>query len=182
MTSTVNVRAILTFVIAIIVALWLGVSIVTEQTGTILKVGGASLLLLCAILGKRMWLLMFFFMALDIPLLRGFSTAQLGMGLFLGFGTLMFFMHRLPVRFVFGELEFWRLAVALCVMSAHHVESWRSRGELAARQVPCNRPLVVRVGRRTIPASRAPFDRMPFHQTSDAPDGAQNVATCSART
>ncbi|MCB1133940.1 MAG: hypothetical protein KDN05_22670, partial [Verrucomicrobiae bacterium] len=119
MTSTVNVRAILTFVIAIIVALWLGVSIVTEQTGTILKVGGASLLLLCAILGKRMWLLMFFFMALDIPLLRGFSTAQLGMGLFLGFGTLMFFMHRLPVRFVFGELEFWRLAVALCVLQVY---------------------------------------------------------------
>jgi hypothetical protein len=119
MTQGLNIRAIAVFVIAIILAIWLGVSIVTDQIDTLIKFGGVGLLLVSALLGRRIWLLMMLFSALNFPLIRGFNTTQLGYALFVGFSVLMILTRRLPARFILGELEWWMLLMALCIVQVY---------------------------------------------------------------
>jgi hypothetical protein len=112
-------RTIIIFIIGISLALWMGVNIVINQVDTMLKIGGIGLLIISAFLGTRIWLLMIAFTALSIPLIRGFTTAELGQAIFLVFGILMLLMRRLPVRFNLGELEIWRIAVGLCIVQVY---------------------------------------------------------------
>ncbi|MCW1923521.1 hypothetical protein OKA05_13230 [Luteolibacter arcticus] len=119
MVESRSIQGILIVIVVAVLAAWLGVAIVTNQTQTLLKVGGVSLLALCILLGRRIWLLMIFFTALNFPLIRGFNTAELGQGLFFGFSLLLFAIRKLPVRPKWGELEWWMLLVALCVVQAY---------------------------------------------------------------
>lgn len=115
-------RAIFTaFVIFVVIvgSIWLGMGVATDQMETLLKVGGAALLLTCILLGQRIWLLYIFFAAMHIPLMRGFSTVELGQALLVGFSVLMFMMRRLKMHIVFGELDFWRLLSALVVFQVY---------------------------------------------------------------
>jgi hypothetical protein len=114
-----SIQGVLIVIVVALLAAWLGVTIVTEQTMTLLKVGGASLLAICLLLGRRIWLLMIFFSALSIPMIRGFSTVELGQALFIGFSLLMFAIRRLRVKANFGELEFWMLMIALTVAQVY---------------------------------------------------------------
>ncbi len=102
-----------------VLAAWLGVAIVTEQMQTLLKVAGVSLLTICLLLGRRIWLLMIFFTTLEFPLIRGFTTVELGQGLFLAFSLLMISVRQLRLKRNFGELEFWILMIALLVVQAY---------------------------------------------------------------
>jgi hypothetical protein len=113
------IRAVIIFVIGSITALFLGIGIATDQAQTIFKFAAGATLLFCALLGHRIWLLMMVLGALNIPLIRGFSTPQLGQVLFVGFGILLLLMRRLPVRFKMGEIEWWRLAVGLCIIQVY---------------------------------------------------------------
>jgi hypothetical protein len=119
MTQGLNIRAIAVFVIAIILAIWLGVSIVTDQMETLLKFAGVGLLLLCVFLGRRIWLLVVFLSAINVPLVRGYGTAELGQCILIGFGVLLLLMRRLPTRFIMGELEWWRLILAACIIQVY---------------------------------------------------------------
>ena len=119
MDSSSSIRSIFVFTIGIFTAIWLGVSLVTDQFDTLLKFSAAGLLLFCALLGRRIWLLMIAFSSMGIPLIRGFSTHELGQVLFLSFGILMLLMRRLPIRFTMGEVEWWRLAVALIIVQVY---------------------------------------------------------------
>jgi hypothetical protein len=114
-----SIQGVLIVIVVALLAAWLGVTIVTEQTMTLLKVGGASLLAMCLLLGRRIWLLMIFFSALSIPMIRGFSTVELGQALFIGFSLMMFALRRLRVKASFGELEFWMLLIALMVVQVY---------------------------------------------------------------
>jgi hypothetical protein len=119
MSSGNTIRAIIIFVSGMLLALFLGIGIVTDQTMTLIKfivVGG---LLFCAMLGHRIWLLLLFMSAMNIPLIRGFSTIQLGQMLFLGFGLLLLLMRRLPTNFRMGETEWWRLLIGICVVQVY---------------------------------------------------------------
>ena len=113
------IRAVIIFVIGSSLALILGIGIVTDQTQTLLKFAAVGTLLFCAMLGHRIWLLMVVLSAFSFPLFRGFSTQQLGQVLFVGFGMLLLLMRRLPIRFQFGELEWWRLLVGLCIVQVY---------------------------------------------------------------
>jgi hypothetical protein len=119
MSQSNSIRNGLVIVFAFVVAIWLGITVVTDQTETILQIAVAILLLTCVFLGRRIWLLLILFTALNVPLLRGFGTTELGQALFVGFTVLMTLMRRHPFKFRFGEKEFWVFLLAACVLQAY---------------------------------------------------------------
>jgi hypothetical protein len=114
-----SIQGVLIVIVVTLLAAWLGVAIVTEQTVTLLKVGGVSLLAVCLLLGRRIWLLSILFAALNVPLIRGFGTTELGQGLFIAFSTAIFMLRRLPLKLSFGELEVWMLLLAACIIQVY---------------------------------------------------------------
>lgn len=119
MNSSLSIKAILLFIAATALALWLGVSLATNQFETVLKVAAGMGFVVCILLGRKIWLLMILLTAMNIPLIRGISTIDVGQALFIGFSTLLFLMRRLPLQFKFGELELWMLLVAACVVQVY---------------------------------------------------------------
>ncbi|MEO8614352.1 MAG: hypothetical protein ABI600_04365 [Luteolibacter sp.] len=119
MDNSSAIRGFVVIVSAIALALWLGVSIVTNQSETLLYSAGGGMLLICAFLGRKIWLLLVFFSALSFPLMRGFGTSEVGQALFIGFSLVMFLMRRLPMKIKFGELECWMLLIAACVLQIY---------------------------------------------------------------
>ncbi len=119
MDSSKSISGIIVMVCAVIMALWLGVSLVTSQTETVAYIGAASLLITCIFLGRKIWLLFVLFTALGIPLIRGISTIELGQALFIGFTIVIFLMRRLPTKFTFGEKEFWVLLITASVAQVY---------------------------------------------------------------
>jgi hypothetical protein len=119
MLNTRSIQGIAALVIGTFIAIWLGMAIVTNQTETLLKFAGAGMFLVCVFLGRRIWLLLLFFMALNVPLIRGFGTVELGQALFLGFTFVIFLLRRQPLNFKFGELEVWMLLLAACIVQVY---------------------------------------------------------------
>jgi len=114
-----SIRGIAVFTLAASLAIWLGISIVTDQTETILQVAGVIMLLTCILLGRKIWLLLIFFTALNVPLIRGFGTTEFGQVLFIGFTFLIVLLRRQPFKLKFGELEIWMLLLAACVAQVY---------------------------------------------------------------
>jgi len=119
MSQANSIRNGLVILVAFVVAIWLGISIVTEQTETILKMGAAALFLTCIFLGRKIWLLFIFFNALALPLIRGFSTAELGQVILVGFTFAIILMRMQPLNFKFTELEFWSLMMVAMIAQAY---------------------------------------------------------------
>lgn len=119
MINSQAVKGTVIVVIAAMMALWLGVSVVTNQTETVLQFAGAGLLLTCIFLGRRIWLLLIFFTALNVPLIRGFGTTELGQVLFIGFTLIITLMRRQPFKFRFGEKEVWMFLTAACIIQVY---------------------------------------------------------------
>jgi hypothetical protein len=116
MSQANSIRNGIVVVVAFVVAIWLGITIVTEQTDTILRIAAAALLITCVFLGRKIWLLLILFTALNVPLIRGFGTTEIGQALFIGFTVIMTLMRRQPFKISFGEKEIWMLLVAGCVL------------------------------------------------------------------
>ena len=119
MVETRSIQSVLIVIIVVFVAAWLGVAVVTNQTETLLKVVAAAGFIICVFLGRRIWLLMVFLVAMNVPLIRGISTVDIGQAVFLGFSGMIFLMRRLPLQFKFGELEFWMILVAFTVVQVY---------------------------------------------------------------
>ena len=119
MINTQAIKGTVIVIVAAIMALWLGVSVVTNQTETVLQFAGAGLLLTCIFLGRRIWLLLILFSALNVPLIRGFGTTELGQVLFIGFTLIITLMRRQPYKFRFGEKEVWMLLTAACILQVY---------------------------------------------------------------
>lgn len=119
MSNSNSIRAAIVVIIAFALAIWLGVSIVTNQSETVLQIAGSALLIACIFLGRKIWLLLIFFAALDVTLIRGFSTTELGQFLFVGFTIAMTLMRRQPYRLSLGEKEIWMLLLAACIVQVY---------------------------------------------------------------
>jgi hypothetical protein len=119
MDKSSSAKNIIILLIAFVVAIWLGTTIVTEQLDTIFKIVAAALLLTCIFLGRKIWLLLILFTALNVPIIRGFGTTELGQILFIGFTVLITLMRRQPYRFSFGEKEVWMLLLAACILQVY---------------------------------------------------------------
>jgi hypothetical protein len=114
-------QSIIAFTIGVFIAIWLGLSIVTEQTETIIKIIFAILFLVCFVLGRRIWLLIPFSASLAIGLrIPGQPDALLLAQIaFIAFSILQFLMRKLTWRFEFSELEFWMLMLTLMVAQVY---------------------------------------------------------------
>jgi hypothetical protein len=121
MFNTRTLQGIIVLVIGVFLAIWLGLSIATNQVETIIKVIAALVLIGCLFLGRRIWLLIPFAAALNIGLrLPGNPDSLLVSHLLvLGFSTLLLLMRKLPYRLVWTELEFWVLILTLFVAQVY---------------------------------------------------------------
>jgi hypothetical protein len=119
MNASASIRNIIIVVGALALSIWLGISIVTDQTETIINGAGVALLITCIFLGRRIWLLLIFFSALNVPVIRGFGTTEIGQMLFIGFTVIITLMRRQPFKFNFGEKELWMLVFAGCVLQVY---------------------------------------------------------------
>lgn len=114
-----SIQSILTLVFATILAIWLGIALVTNQIETLIKVGGAAIIILCVLLGTRIWVLVPILGTLGVGIIRGFTTAELGQSLFICFSLMLFLMRRLPFRLSIRETDVWALLVALLVVQVY---------------------------------------------------------------
>jgi hypothetical protein len=119
MDKSSSIRGAIVIVISIIVAIWLGVNIVTDQTLAVLYILGSSLFLTCVFLGRKIWLLYVLFSTLNFQLIRGLGTVEVGQVLFIGFTFVIFLMRRQPLQIKFGELEILMLLLACCVIQVY---------------------------------------------------------------
>jgi hypothetical protein len=121
MSTSRSLPAIFIFIGILIFALWLGVSIVTDQIETLMFVFAGGTLITCAILGRRIWLILPFAGVLNLTLtIPGKpNTLLLAQALFVGFCALLFLMRRLPFRIQFTELEFWMLLLTITIGQAY---------------------------------------------------------------
>lgn len=121
MTNSKSLQGIAVLVLALIAAIWLGLSIVTNQTETILQIIGVILLIACFAMGKRIWLLIPFTAALSLSLrLPGQpDSLLLGQVLVIAFTLILFLMRKLDYRFQWTELEFWILILTGFVVQVY---------------------------------------------------------------
>lgn len=116
-----KIKAIVIAVIVGIVALWLGLNAATAQLETVLWVTGGSTLLVCAILGKRIWMIIPFASALNLTLMIPGQPSMLllAQALFCAFCTILFLSRKLPVYLKITELDIWVFILVLCVVQAY---------------------------------------------------------------
>lgn len=116
-----KIKAALIFILALFGAVWLGISIVTDQTETILKVVTAMVFIACLLMGRRIWLLIPFLGTMDLGLrIPGQpSTLMIAQFLVLAFCTALFLIRRLPYRIRLTELEFLALILSVFVAQAY---------------------------------------------------------------
>lgn len=105
----------------IIFSLWLGVNVVTDQLETLIKITAGVTLLVCVLLGKRIWMIIPLLGSLNLSLaLPGKPTTLLvGQGLFIAFGGLLIMTRRVKFQLKFTELGFWTLILTLCVVQTY---------------------------------------------------------------
>jgi hypothetical protein len=117
MVNSRSIQVILVLIVGTFLAVWLGLSIVTNQIETILQVVAAAVLIGCLFLSKRIWLLVPFMAAVNIGLrIPGSPTSLLlAQALVLGFSTLLFLMRKLPFRLAWTELETWILVLTIFI-------------------------------------------------------------------
>jgi hypothetical protein len=121
MTASRSILSAIIYAVILFLAIWLGVSIATDQTETLIYVLGATVLIVCILLGSRIWMILPLAMALNITLkIPGqpttFLLAQL---LFCGFCLMMFLIRRLPLKLKWTELDFWTLLISLCILQVY---------------------------------------------------------------
>lgn len=116
-----KIKALIVAILAIFVALYLGITAATAQFETIAWVLGTLILSLCLFLGRKIWLIIPFVASLELTLMvPGRPTiVLLGQVLFVGFAILLLLMRKLPFRLVISELEFWTLLLVLCVVQVY---------------------------------------------------------------
>lgn len=117
MNNSRSIVSFLIFPVILFLAIWLGVSIATEQTQTLAYIVGGTVLVSCILLGSRIWMIIPLAIALNITLrIPGQPTTLiLAELLFCGFCLLMFLIRKLPLKIKFTELDFWTLLLILCV-------------------------------------------------------------------
>lgn len=121
MTDSRNITTIFISSIVILFAVWLGVSLVTDQLQTLIYASSLGTLLICLLLGRKIWLILPFAGALNLSLMIPGqpNTLMIAQALFIGFCGLQFLMRRLPFRIQITELEVWIILVTLCVVQAY---------------------------------------------------------------
>ena len=121
MLNSRTIQGIFVLAIGVILSIWLGLSIVTNQTETIVQVIAVLVLIGCLFLERKIWLLIPFAAALSITLrIPGQpDSLLLAQILLLGFSSLMLLMRKLPLRVEWTELEFWVFLLVLLIAQVY---------------------------------------------------------------
>ncbi len=121
MTDSRSLFGIFIFTGILLFAVWLGISIVTDQIETLMYVVAGGTLITCALLGRKIWLIIPFMASLDLSLMIPGqpTTLLLAQLLFLGFCTLLFLSRKLPFKIQITELEIWSILLTLCVIQVY---------------------------------------------------------------
>lgn len=116
-----RIKVILVFVIALIAALYLGITSATAQLKTVIWVVGGISLITCILLGNRIWMIIPFLGTLNLTFAipGNPNTMLIAQVVFLGFGVLLFLMRKLNFQLAFSELSFWNLLLSLCLLQAY---------------------------------------------------------------
>jgi hypothetical protein len=119
--DSTKIKAIVVAILAIFGALYLGITAATAQFETIAWVIGGTTFAACLLLGRKIWLLIPFLVAIDLNLrIPGQpSTLLIAQFLVLGFSMILLLMRRLPFRLRFTELEWWGVLLALFVVQVY---------------------------------------------------------------
>ena len=119
--DSTKLKAIIVAALATFAALYLGITAATAQFETVAWVLGGTTLVVCLLLGRRIWLLIPFLGAVNLSLLIPGrpDTLLLAQALVLGFSILLLLMRRLPYRLAWTELEVWCLILALFVVQVY---------------------------------------------------------------
>lgn len=110
---------ILVGLVVVMGSIWLGIGVATDQFKTILIAAITIGALVCLMLGQRVWILILMFNALNVPLIRGFYTQELGQFILIGMSVILFLMHRLKADWKLTEMDFWRFMVALMILQVY---------------------------------------------------------------
>jgi len=116
-----KLKLLIILVVAVIAAVYLGIAAATAQFEVIAWVVGSATMIVCILLGPRIWLLIPFLGSMKLTLMiPGQPTTMIvAQALFVGFATLMFLSRKLPFRFKFTELEFWIFLLTLMVVQVY---------------------------------------------------------------
>ena len=116
-----SIQGLIVLAAGTFLAIWLGLSIVTNQIETILQMVLAAALIGCISLGRRIWLLIPFMAAVNIGLrIPGQPTSLLlGQIMVLGFSGILFLMRKLPFKLAWTDLELWVLVITACVFQVY---------------------------------------------------------------
>jgi hypothetical protein len=112
-----KIKVILITFIAMVIALYLGISSATAQLETIVWMVGTSVLLVCLMLGRNIWMLVPLLGALGLTFrVPGLPTSiLLAHALLIGFTIMLFLMRKLPYQLRISELEIWAVILLLFV-------------------------------------------------------------------
>jgi hypothetical protein len=121
MSDSRSLTGIFVFIGILLFGLWLGVSIVTDQIETLIYIIGGATLITCALLGRKIWLILPFASAINLTLMIPGTpdTLLLAQIMFIGFCLLQFLIRRLNFQLKFTELEYWMLILTLCVAQVY---------------------------------------------------------------
>ena len=116
-----SIQGIVILIAGTFLAVWLGLSIATNQLETIIQVIATLVLIGCLFLGRRIWSLIPFLGSLQLTLMiPGTPTTMLvGQVLVIGFTILLILTRRIPLQLRFSELEWWLLLFILCVVQVY---------------------------------------------------------------
>lgn len=116
-----KLKLIIVAILSLFAALYLGITAATAQFETIAWVVGGVTIIICLLLGPRIWLLLPFLGSLQLTLMiPGRPTTMLvAQCLVIGFSTLMLLARKLPFRLRITELEWWIMLLTLCVVQVY---------------------------------------------------------------
>lgn len=119
--DSTKLKAIAIVTIATIIAIWLGMNFATAKLETIMWVMGVSTLIMCAMLGRKVWLVLPFMATLNLSLMIPGQPSSLLIGqiLVIGFCGLLFMLRQLHFKIQVTELEIWMLLLGLLVAQAY---------------------------------------------------------------
>ena len=106
---------------AMIAALYLGVSAATAQFEAIAWVVGGVTISVCLLMGRNIWLLIPFFAAFNLQLRLPGQPSLLLMAqlLVIGFSFMLILARKVRLRIQFTELEFWVLMITILLLQVY---------------------------------------------------------------
>lgn len=116
-----KIKAVVIVILALFAALYLGISAATAQLETVAWVVGGVGFATCVFLGRKIWLLIPLFGAIDLTLrIPGQpNTLMVAQALVIGFCILLMSIRKLKFHFRFTEVEFFMLLFTLLALQAY---------------------------------------------------------------